>query len=220
MANIRVTNALRAHVQMTVINLYTDSISAVEKSMAKNAPFTAEEVYDLIVSPWKATMDQLPEEFFFRAAVLRVATVATISTNITYTLPLAMPFPMAFPGDYDVAVRNPNDGRFTPLLHIGDSVRWSALVSHVRDHKTKHDDLIAQRDAARSAASQLLDKHKTVNAALREWPALRTLLPPDTIKRLDAPSSRTAREATSDVAVNMDVLHQVTATLARKRIGA
>ena len=213
MATVRFSEELRMTILKNAGGLYVVRETA---ALAKRPVNVVERVYDLVMAPYAADIAKIPAEFFRRASVIIISTVAdaAIPTSLEsakvedhYITPNGLPTG----GHVTVAGGYYNHNQWklenTPdTAPIIDEIRiWAEGVYKVR----------AERDKFVEGVKSVITACETVGPAIKAWPALIDLLPLQIREKHELVVTRKKRD---DVFIDAD-LSTLTSAVVRSKLG-
>ena len=213
MATVRFSEELRATILKNAGELYAKREIA---ALTKKPVNVVERVYDLVMAPYAADIAKIPDEFFKRAEVIIISTVADVAIPTSLESckrPGYYLTPGAFPALSHVTVAggyyNQNQWKLenTPgTAPIIDEIRiWAEGVYKVR----------AERDKFVEGVKSVITACETVGPAIKAWPALIDLLPRATREKHELVVTRKKRD---DVFIDAD-LSTLTSAVVRSKLG-
>ena len=215
MATVRFSEELRATILKNAGGLYVVRETA---ALAKRPVNVVERVYDLVMAPYAADIAKLPAEFFRRASVIIISTVAdaAIPTPLEsakvedhYITPSEFPAGSHVTRDAVSSYYSHNQWKLenTPdTAPIIDEIRiWAEGVYKVRE----------ERDKFVEGVKSVIAAYETLGPAIKAWPALIDLLPRQARAKHELVVERKKRD---EVVIETD-LNVLTGAVARSKLG-
>lgn len=213
MAIVRMSIQLKIQISNAAMGVYSKRIED-----ARNAfkfPYDGPTLYDMMMGEWKERVSALPRAFFTMRRQIAIRKIGDITPSDDNLLPLPnpMPFPRGFPAGYDVVVTEV-ERRDYVLVSLLPSARWQPVIDAATAWKTNYDAIYKQGSDFALSVTKALDAYGSLNAAVKEWPALWELVPDEYKAKMRAAGAKEKRNTTPpDVDLN-----QLTATIAASKI--
>lgn len=213
MAIVRMSQQLKIHIANIAMGVYAKRIE--EARTAFKFPYDGPTLYDMIMGEWQERVSALPRAFFTMRTSISIRRIGDIAPNSDDMLPLtrAMPFPRAFPTGYDVMLTEV-DRRDYALITLLPSDRWQPIIDAATAWKANYDAIYKQGADFSVSVNKALDAYGSLNAAVKDWPALWELVPDQYKDRMRATDAKEKKKAAlPDIDLN-----QLTATIAASKI--
>lgn len=213
MAIVRMSIQLKIQISNAAMGVYSKRIED-----ARNAfkfPYDGPTLYDMMMGEWKERVSALPRAFFTMRRQIAIRKIGDITPSDDNLLPLqhSMPFPRGFPAGYDVVVTEV-ERRDYVLVSLLPSARWQPVIDAATAWKANYDAIYKQGSDFALSVTKALDAYGSLNAAVKEWPALWELVPDEYKAKMRAAGTKEKRNTTPpDVDLN-----QLTATIAASKI--
>jgi len=213
MATVRFSEELRETILKNAGGLY---VAREVAAMANRPVYVVERVYDLVMAPYAAGIAKLPAVFFRSASMIVISTVADVAIPTSLEsakIENRYITPYEFPALGHVTVSGgyygsnqwklENTPETAPII---DEIRvWAEGIYKVR----------AERDKFVEGVKSIITAYETLGPAIKVWPALIDLLPPQAREKHELVVERKKRD---EVVVDAD-LSTLTSAVVRSKLG-
>lgn len=211
MAVVRITGELTDAVMQRVDRQFY----AADEAAKRTRPEIGQQVYDIIMAPYRHDMDKVPASMFATIERMDIQ-LEGVGVHEAWALDNPMPAPYGLPREaagewgmgsyFSVTVKlRRNEKEFASVFEKVDA--WQNAIAKV----------VGDRSAARLDVKKILDAFTTLAPALKAWPALWDLLP-DGVRERHKQVVERAKPAAPKLDVSTDSLVGLTSKLVLERI--
>jgi hypothetical protein len=181
MATVRLTNNLRERLGKAARDLFETPLKNAQ-NMPVGDPF---EIYNRMFGEYTDRIKALPIEFFRWSDMFNIVKINGYRYNLKYDLHLVAPFPA---GKFDTDTIQNDYGGLLDFTLKGE--QWTDLLVLASKRNDSIEKVLDKRAGFVNTLNNLLAAHTTVNSALKEWPALKDLLPEHVLQAIEAPAEK------------------------------
>lgn len=178
---VRISDKLIGEVAGNISDMYRWFIDEVEKQK----PDVGDRIYELIYGPYLSRMEQLPVSFFRRLDRVEVRSID--GKTFGYSFKLSSPKLGSYthpPGD------NVEPTDYGDRVNIKRTPYTEEICDAILSWHQRKEDIRGTRDRSISAVRKILRNSKSLAPAIKAFPPLIDLIPPDTRKKIDVPQHR------------------------------
>lgn len=179
---IRISDKLKSEVIAAVHDRFRPQLEAAHKAK----PDVGDEIYSLLYGPHVEDMNRLPDGFLH--------TTTAITTSRIGGRPVTAEF--ALSAKRRVAFRNPTNEDFDAPVGYSDRlvINRTGRTAHIVDQVFAWQDgikaVMEARENAQEAVRGILKRYASLPPAIKAFPPLVDLLPPEVRKKIDVPQHR------------------------------
>lgn len=170
MATVKFSGELREQIVNMAKSKFQAAVTAANETHPRDWGMR---LYNIILGPHLAIMQQLPSEYFSKTNVIEVHSIGNERVGLSYALPGALIFPEQFPQGH-VARKYSS---YTAALVLKDIAELADFKEEVIAWKKRvHAAQERQKEFAESV-SKVINAYATLAPALKAWPPLWDLVP-------------------------------------------
>jgi hypothetical protein len=178
---IRISERILLETVKNITPVYDWRFAEIEKQK----PDVGDRIYDLTYGPHFENMAKLPECFFCKIRAIETKVVGEVTLSYSFRL-----------SDIRLAAYNHPSGEHVELsdyggkVNIKDTYATADIIKEIITWHNRKIDLSMARDQSTDAVRKLLRANKSLAPAIKAYPPLVDLLPPDIRKKIDVPQNR------------------------------
>ncbi len=177
---VRISDKLSGQVTEAIMIVYRKFIEDAEKEK----PDVGDRLYEIIYGPHRSAMDSLPASFFRRLDRIDISHAGDRQLATSFKL-----------SSVQLAAYNHPSGEYIAYTQ-GDRVGINRtpvtedIVDAILSWRQRIDELYFARDGAMKAVRNVLKRHASLPPAIKMFPPLVDLLPPEIRKKIEVPQHR------------------------------
>jgi hypothetical protein len=177
---VRISDKLSGQVTEAIMAIYPKFIEDAEKEK----PDVGDRLYEIIYGPHRSAMDSLPATFFRRLDRVDISHVGDRQLNISFRLSSVQLAAYTHPsGEYIACTQGDR-------VSINRTPVTEDIVDAILSWRQRIDELYTARDGALKAMRSVLKRHASLPPAIKMFPPLVDLLPPEIRKKIEVPQHR------------------------------
>jgi len=177
---VRISDKLSGQVTEAIMAIYRKFIEEVQKEK----PDVGDRLYEIIYGPHRSAMESLPATFFRRLDRIDISHAGDKQLSISFRLSSVQLAAYTHPSGehitYDQGDR----------VSINRTSVTEDIVDAIRGWRQRIDELYTARDGAMKAVRNVLKRHASLPPAIKMFPPLVDLLPPEIRRKIEVPQHR------------------------------